>query len=94
MSGLGRKYCSNRCRDLTKNYGIAAIPENVGRQVTYRLLAPAHYNQVWRDPLFFLFLLVSQSVSQSYVRQGGFSSYHLLPTQQLTGYIICAWASL
>jgi hypothetical protein len=46
MSGLGRKYCSNRCRDLTKYYGVVAIPENVGRQVTYRLISPAHYVQV------------------------------------------------
>jgi hypothetical protein len=46
MSGLGRKYCSNRCRDLTKYYGVAAIPENVGRQVTYRLISPAHHIQV------------------------------------------------
>ncbi|ELR11611.1 uncharacterized protein ACA1_258840 [Acanthamoeba castellanii str. Neff] len=45
MSGLGRKYCSNRCRDLTKYYGVVAIPENVGRQVTYRLISPAHYVQ-------------------------------------------------
>src|SRR4051812_19022130 len=43
MTGLGRKYCSNRCRDLTKYYGVVAVPENVGRQVTYRLVARRHY---------------------------------------------------
>lgn len=46
LTGLGRKYCSNRCRDLNKYYGVSAIPENVGRQVTYRLISPNHITNV------------------------------------------------
>jgi len=55
LLGLGAKYCSNRCRDLAKYYGVIATPENIGRQVVYRLTSPSHSHALVPNLLPFLF---------------------------------------